>query len=289
MSDPVLLPEWGLFPAEHVAHTTYIRTADGESPAVAKVCHQSWTPEEIERHSHLLKSAPKLLAALLHIVNDTPVPGEDAVLSVDGYNLACAAIAEAWNNQETPVLAGTHGDYVYDLFCAADDFLHDFQEYVDNEDYDLPDSDELDSAVIRARAQLSMQPRLLEALEALIEWGANTGEWDAPCWKYAKRTATEVRNQLNSRSPQVQPRPVMVPVVQAAELATVSPELITHWCESGRLPCYHTENEGLLIPADALLEFFQKHGIPTHRVADLIATKNGSLVSLDTFQELTDE
>jgi len=42
----------------------------------------------------LEKAAPKLLAALKRIVNDAE-PGEAAQLTVDGYNQACAAIAEA--------------------------------------------------------------------------------------------------------------------------------------------------------------------------------------------------
>lgn len=44
----------------------------------------------------LIAAAPELLAALQFIVNDTPRgPGEDAELTVTGYNLACAAIAKA--------------------------------------------------------------------------------------------------------------------------------------------------------------------------------------------------
>ena len=46
----------------------------------------------------LAAAAPDLLAALKRIVNDSPEPGEDAVLTVDGYNQACAAIAKAQGN-----------------------------------------------------------------------------------------------------------------------------------------------------------------------------------------------
>jgi len=42
----------------------------------------------------LAAAAPDLLAALQFIVNDAE-PGEDAALSVEGYNRACAAIAKA--------------------------------------------------------------------------------------------------------------------------------------------------------------------------------------------------
>ena len=42
----------------------------------------------------LIAAAPELLAALLYIVNDCE-PGEDAQLTVTGYNLACAVIAKA--------------------------------------------------------------------------------------------------------------------------------------------------------------------------------------------------
>lgn len=48
-----------------------------------------------EANARLVAAAPDLLAALLHIVNDTPTPGGDAVLTVKGYNMACAAIARA--------------------------------------------------------------------------------------------------------------------------------------------------------------------------------------------------
>lgn len=43
---------------------------------------------------NIVKHADELLAALIRIVNDTPVPGEDAVLTVAGYNQACEAIAK---------------------------------------------------------------------------------------------------------------------------------------------------------------------------------------------------
>lgn len=37
----------------------------------------------------------RLVEALEFIVNDTPEPGEDAQLTVEGYNKACAALAAA--------------------------------------------------------------------------------------------------------------------------------------------------------------------------------------------------
>jgi hypothetical protein len=46
-------------------------------------------------NARLIAAAPDLLAALSRIVNDSPEPGEDAVLTVEGYNQACAAIAKA--------------------------------------------------------------------------------------------------------------------------------------------------------------------------------------------------
>lgn len=48
-----------------------------------------------------LLAAPDLLEALKFIVNDGE-PGEDAVLSVKGYNLACAAIAKATVAEKPP-------------------------------------------------------------------------------------------------------------------------------------------------------------------------------------------
>ena len=48
-----------------------------------------------EADARVLAAAPELLAALEKILNDCPEAGENAVLSVDGYNKACAAIAKA--------------------------------------------------------------------------------------------------------------------------------------------------------------------------------------------------
>lgn len=53
-----------------------------------------------EKYGPLLAAAPDLLAALEFIVNDTPEAGADAVLSVAGYNAACAAIAKATPNRK---------------------------------------------------------------------------------------------------------------------------------------------------------------------------------------------
>lgn len=53
------------------------------------------TSAEAKANARLIAAAPDLLEALLHIVNDTPEPGEDAELTVIGYNKACAAIAKA--------------------------------------------------------------------------------------------------------------------------------------------------------------------------------------------------
>ena len=51
--------------------------------------------EDAARGQQLRNAAPELLAALQFIVNDTPEPGEDARLTTEGYNKACAAIERA--------------------------------------------------------------------------------------------------------------------------------------------------------------------------------------------------
>lgn len=50
--------------------------------------------DECLANAALIAAAPELLEALMFIVNDAK-PGEDAVLSVKGYNKACKAIAKA--------------------------------------------------------------------------------------------------------------------------------------------------------------------------------------------------
>lgn len=47
--------------------------------------------EDTIRSTELLKT--QACCALQHIVDSVPQPGEDAVLTTSGYNLACAAIA----------------------------------------------------------------------------------------------------------------------------------------------------------------------------------------------------
>lgn len=51
--------------------------------------------EEGEANLALTLAAPDLLEALEFIVSDYPEPGEDAELTVNGYNKACKAIAKA--------------------------------------------------------------------------------------------------------------------------------------------------------------------------------------------------
>lgn len=55
----------------------------------------TWQPVNMLANARLLAAAPDLLAALEFIVNDVPEPGEDAQLTTDGYNRACAAILKA--------------------------------------------------------------------------------------------------------------------------------------------------------------------------------------------------
>ena len=45
--------------------------------------------------ARVMGAAFDTLSALKHIVNDTPIPGGDAMLTARGYNMACAAIARA--------------------------------------------------------------------------------------------------------------------------------------------------------------------------------------------------
>lgn len=56
--------------------------------------NQTLPLDEREANARLIAAAPELLEALLFIVNDAE-PGEDAQLTVEGYNRACAAIAKA--------------------------------------------------------------------------------------------------------------------------------------------------------------------------------------------------
>lgn len=51
--------------------------------------------EETLSNARIIAAAPDLLEALKFILNDCPIQGEDAVLSVNGYNKACNAIAKA--------------------------------------------------------------------------------------------------------------------------------------------------------------------------------------------------
>lgn len=51
-------------------------------------------------NARLIAAAPDLLSAAQFVVNDTPKPGEDARLTVEGYNRLCAAIALARPQQE---------------------------------------------------------------------------------------------------------------------------------------------------------------------------------------------
>ena len=59
-----------------------------EDPHLSYECDMA---HEVDR---LRAQRDELLAALLFIVNDAE-PGEDAHLTVAGYNIACAAIAKA--------------------------------------------------------------------------------------------------------------------------------------------------------------------------------------------------
>lgn len=72
----------------------FIRTSiDGENFDIANLsCDET---EDTKANASLIAAAPDLLAALEFIVNDLIAPGEDAHLSVDGYNKACAAIKKA--------------------------------------------------------------------------------------------------------------------------------------------------------------------------------------------------
>lgn len=59
------------------------------------VCNGDLSEDEAWANGKLYASAPDLLAACKFVVNDCPEPGEDAQLTVDGYNRLCAAIAKA--------------------------------------------------------------------------------------------------------------------------------------------------------------------------------------------------
>jgi len=58
------------------------------------------TPEQCRANAYLIAAAPELLEAALYVVDDTPTPGEDAELTVEGYNRLCAAIAKAEGRNE---------------------------------------------------------------------------------------------------------------------------------------------------------------------------------------------
>ncbi len=47
------------------------------------------------KNANMISASRDMLDALERIVNDSPSPGEDAVLTAEGYNQACAAIAKA--------------------------------------------------------------------------------------------------------------------------------------------------------------------------------------------------
>lgn len=58
--------------------------------------------ESNQEKASLISAASDMLAALKRIVNDSPEPGEDAVLTAEGYNQACAAIAKATEATQMP-------------------------------------------------------------------------------------------------------------------------------------------------------------------------------------------
>lgn len=39
---------------------------------------------------------------------------------------------------------------------------------------------------------LTNAPALLDALKGLVEWGQQTGGWDAPCWRQAEELITVI-------------------------------------------------------------------------------------------------
>jgi hypothetical protein len=51
--------------------------------------------QSAESNAIAIAALPDLIAALRFIVNDVPAPGEDAQLTIKGYNLACAALGKA--------------------------------------------------------------------------------------------------------------------------------------------------------------------------------------------------
>lgn len=67
--------------------------ADGPTHIVAR--------DLTEKDAHIIAAAPDLLAAAEFVVSDTPVPGEDAELTPEGYNRLCAAIVKS-DSKETP-------------------------------------------------------------------------------------------------------------------------------------------------------------------------------------------
>lgn len=58
--------------------------------------------------------AQVLREALHFIVNDTPTPGEDAQLTVEGYNRACAALGRPADDSALRALIIRAGHLIYD-------------------------------------------------------------------------------------------------------------------------------------------------------------------------------
>jgi len=74
-------------------HMVYVERSNPSHNVGGTVKHviaENCEPED----ARLIAAAPDLLSALDYIVNDAK-PGEDARLTVNGYNRACAAIAKA--------------------------------------------------------------------------------------------------------------------------------------------------------------------------------------------------
>lgn len=66
----------------------------GSTNHTEPVCRVSGYLRDAVANARLIIASPELLAALEFIVNDAE-PGEDARLTTEGYNRACAAIAKA--------------------------------------------------------------------------------------------------------------------------------------------------------------------------------------------------
>jgi hypothetical protein len=90
---------WTLSPCDDSSDIAIHGYNDGQHQWIGDVVcdSDSWHATDANRNANamLIAAAPDMLAALRTIVNDSPEPGEDAVLTVDGYNQACAAIAKA--------------------------------------------------------------------------------------------------------------------------------------------------------------------------------------------------